>query len=140
MHRHANNRTAEQSILRFSVALLATLQDIGCVCRYARFVNSVEYQQAFTAAGDRLCICCLAAVTACTAKKTAVLDGAMDLFCGWVHLPCILPCHLACPIHCQEGMHCSIHQHEGMCIFACLALQLACCMQCQRMYHDLDCR
>ena len=52
------------------------------ICRYARFVNPVEYQQAFTAAGERLCICCLAAVTACTAQKTAVLDGAMDLFCG----------------------------------------------------------
>lgn len=54
------------------------------VCRYARFVNPVEYQQAFSAAGERLCICCLGAVTACTAQKTAVLDGAMDLFCGYV--------------------------------------------------------
>ena len=53
-------------------------------CRYARFVNPVEYQQAFTAADERLCICCLAPIAACSAKKTAVLTGAMDLFCGYV--------------------------------------------------------
>ena len=52
------------------------------LCRYARFVNPVEYQQAFTAEEGRLCICCMAPVTACSAKKTAVLEGAMDLFCG----------------------------------------------------------
>lgn len=51
-------------------------------CRYARFVNPVEYQQAFTAEEGRLCICCMAPVTACSAKKAAVLEGAKDLFCG----------------------------------------------------------
>ena len=58
----------------------------------------MEYQQAFTAGEERLCICCMATVTASTAKKTAVLDGAMDLFCGWVpsFLPPVLP--LALPI------------------------------------------
>ena len=62
-------------------------------CRYARFVNPVEYQQAFTAEGGRLCICCLASVTACSARKTAVLDGAMDLFCGYLlHLPVAADC------------------------------------------------
>ncbi|DBA70641.1 TPA: hypothetical protein ACH3X2_012024 [Trebouxia sp. C0005] len=50
--------------------------------RYARFVNPVEYQQAFTADNGRLCICCLSPVPACSAKKAAVLEGAMDLFCG----------------------------------------------------------
>ncbi len=50
--------------------------------RYARFLNPVEYQQAFTAEDSRLCICCLSPVAVCSAKKTAVLEGAMDLFCG----------------------------------------------------------
>ena len=65
---------------------MSTLQrdplGIAWACRYARFVNPVEYQQAFTAKEERLCICCMAIVTACIAKKTVVLDGAMDLFCG----------------------------------------------------------
>ena len=70
--------------VRFSPTVLA--------CRYARFVNPVEYQQAFTAEGARLCICCLAPVTACSTRQTAVLDGAMDLFCGYIQLPIAAEC------------------------------------------------
>ena len=51
----------------------------------------MEYQQAFTAEEGRLCICCMAPVTACSTKKTAVLEGAMDLFCGYALPPPPLP-------------------------------------------------
>lgn len=41
----------------------------------------MEYQQGFSAEGQRLCLVCQAPVAGCPQPPDAVLPGAMDLFC-----------------------------------------------------------
>lgn len=48
-----------------------------------RLKDAVEYWQAVTGAGGRLCIMCQGAVTAAApAAPDATLDSMIDLFCG----------------------------------------------------------
>ena len=46
-----------------------------------RFKDVVEYRQAVTDAGGRLCIVCQNAVESARASPDVVLDSMLDLFC-----------------------------------------------------------
>jgi hypothetical protein len=58
-----------------------------------RFKDVVEYRQAVTDAGGRLCIACQSAVEAATTSTNAILDSMLDLFCRcWSAYANILLC------------------------------------------------